>query len=557
MIKRLLDHGLTLNKAKCQLNQKRLKFFGHIFTANGVSVDPKRIETIMAMEPPKNAKDVRSFLSMVNFNSRFIKNYASLSEPLRRLTRTDAAWEWGEQQAAAFSQLKHSLCKNVETAYFDPNLRSTVHVDAGPTAIAGILSQTDDNGRQRVIMYVSRALTDVETRYSQTEREALSCVWAVERLHQFLYGSEFDLVTDHRSLQFIYGNPRAKLPARVERWGLRLSPYRFRVVYKPGSQNPADYLLRHTSTEMPTEHDRTSQVAEEYINSVIHHAVPKSMTIDEIRAATQEDPILQQLQSIIHTGRWNDRADDAVSQFKHVFNELSTADGIILRQSRLVIPTALQKRVIELAHEGHQGIVKTKALLRTKVYFPGMDRLAESLVKQCIACQANTQQNNYGPLQTSELPPGPWQNHLIDFCGSFLNGEYLLCLMDDFSQFCFAEVVHSTSARAVIPVLDRIFSTMGNIKQLKSDNGPPFQSQEFANFVKYYGFHHRRITPVLPRANGEIERFVKTPSNSLRAAVVEGKCFKQYLHSFLRAYRSKPQSITGRSPAELLYGTPR
>ena len=58
-----------------------------------------------------------------------------------------------------------------------------------------------------------------------------------------------------------------------------------------------------------------------YNNSVIHHAVPKSMTIDEIRAATQEDPILQQLQSIIHTGRWNDRADDAVSQFKHVFNE--------------------------------------------------------------------------------------------------------------------------------------------------------------------------------------------------------------------------------------------
>jgi len=121
--------------------------------------------------------------------------------------------------------------------------------------------------------------------------------------------------------------------------GLRLSPYRFRVVYKPGSQNPADYLSRHTSTEMPTQHDRTLQVAGvAYINSVIHHAVPKNMTIDEIRASTQDDPILQQLQSIIHTGRWNDRAEDAVSQFKHVFNKLSTADGIILRQSRLVRP---------------------------------------------------------------------------------------------------------------------------------------------------------------------------------------------------------------------------
>jgi len=140
---------------------------------------------------------------------------------------------------------------------------------------------------------------------------------------------------------------------------------------------------------------------------MIHHAVPKCMTIEEIRAASLDDPTLKQLQSIINAGRWDDRADDSMSQYKHVYKELSSADGIILRQSRLVIPTALQRRVVELAHEGHQGIVKTKALLRTKVYFPGMDRLTEDLVKQCIACQANTQQNNYEPLQTTELPSGP------------------------------------------------------------------------------------------------------------------------------------------------------
>jgi len=89
-------------------------------------------------------------------------------------------------------------------AYFDPNKRSVIHVDAGPTAIAGILSQPDGNtGQLRPITYISRALTDVETRYSQTEREALSCVWVVERLHQWIYGSEFDLVTDHKSLEII------------------------------------------------------------------------------------------------------------------------------------------------------------------------------------------------------------------------------------------------------------------------------------------------------------------------------------------------------------------
>jgi len=196
-------------------------------------------------------------------------------------------------------------------------------------------------------MCISRALTDVERRYSQTEREALSCVWAVERLHQFLYGSEFDLVTDHRSLQFIYGNPSAKMPARVERWGLRLSPYQYHVVYTPGKNNPADYLSRHASTT-PTEHDQCLMV-EEYIHSVIQHAVPKSMTVDEIRTASLVDPTLRQLETIINAGRWDDRADDAVSQYKHVYNKLSSADGIILRQSQLVIPTTLQRRVVELA----------------------------------------------------------------------------------------------------------------------------------------------------------------------------------------------------------------
>jgi len=133
----------------------------------------------------------------------------------------------------------------------------------------------------------------------------------------------------------------------------------------------------------------------------------------------------------------------------------------------------------------------------------------------------------------------------------------MLCLMDDYSRLCFAETIHSTSARAVIPVLDRILSTYGNIQELRSDNGAPFSGHEFAEFAKYYGFHHRRVIPLWPKANGEIERFMKTITKSLRAAVVEGKCFKQHLYSFLRAYRSTPQSTTQKSPAELLYGTPR
>lgn len=370
----------------------------------------------------------------------------------------------------------------------------------------------------------------------------------MERLHLFVYGSEFDLITDHKALETILGSCKARMPARIERWGLRLSPYRFRVIHRPGKTNPADYLSRHTG-DTPTDDNRSSRVAEDYINMVTDCSVPKTMTLSEIREATRADSTLQQLQRMIHNGRWTDDSDD-LRQYKHVFAELSTCDDIILRGTQIVIPPSLQQRVIDLAHEGHQGIVKTKALLRTKVYFPSIDRMAEQTVKQCIACQANTPEKHMEPLQMTELPPGPWQNLSVDFCGPFPNGQYLLCLMDDYSRFCFAEPVASTAAKAVIglPVLDHILSSMGNIQELRSDNGPPFSSHEFAQFAKYYGFRHRRVTPLWPRGNGEIERFMRTITKSLRAAVVEGKCFKQHLHSFLRAYRSTPQSTTQKSP---------
>ena len=93
--------------------------------------------------------------------------------------------------------------------------------------------------------YVSRSLTSVEQKYSQTEKEALAIVWAIERLHIYLYGGHFTLVTDCKPLQWIFKNPKSKPPARIERWSLRLQEYSFSVKHIQGSENPSDYLSRH------------------------------------------------------------------------------------------------------------------------------------------------------------------------------------------------------------------------------------------------------------------------------------------------------------------------
>jgi hypothetical protein len=116
----------------------------------------------------------------------------------------------------------------------------TVRVDVSPIGLGTILLQDNDN----VVCYASRALTPVESRYSQTEREALAVTWACEHFDLYLRGLlHFTIITDHKPLETIW--KKLHPPLRIERWGLRLQPYKFTIHYSPGRENMADYMSRH------------------------------------------------------------------------------------------------------------------------------------------------------------------------------------------------------------------------------------------------------------------------------------------------------------------------
>ena len=148
-------------------------------------------------------------------------------------------------------------------AYFGMQKDTFVTVDASLVGLSAILSQwTPGQDDDKVISYASRALTAVETCYSQTEKGALAIIWGIEHFHLYLYGKEFTLITDHKPLKVIYGSKSAKVSACIERWLLRLQLYTFNVVYKPGTTNPADYLSRH-----PIQLSHKQQhLTEEYMN---------------------------------------------------------------------------------------------------------------------------------------------------------------------------------------------------------------------------------------------------------------------------------------------------
>ena len=128
-------------------------------------------------------------------------------------------------------------------------------------------------------------------------------------------------------------------------------------------------------------------------------------------------------------------------------------DGLVLSGHRLILPQSLQNRAIDIVHQSHQGIIKTKQLIREKIWFPSIDKLVENAVKSCIPCRASYKgPARREPLQPTPLPSGPWIAVAIDFAGPFPSAEYLLVVTDEYSRYPEVENVSSTSER-VVPTL--------------------------------------------------------------------------------------------------------
>ncbi|GFO10037.1 transposon tf2-11 polyprotein [Plakobranchus ocellatus] len=200
-----------------------------------------------------------------------------------------------------------------------------------------------------------------------------------------------------------------------------MQPYSFTVKYRPGENNPSDYLSRHPM-ETTQISSRKQKVAEDYIQQISLDSVPKSLTLSDIKTETMKDPTLQ----------------FAIS---------------CMQQDK-----CLQDKCIDLAHEGHLGIVKTKQLLREKIWFPGIDAKVEAKERNCISCQSCSDTHTHEPLTMSDCPDAPWIDVSIDFFGLTRQGAYRLVIVDDFSRFPIVEFVSSTSAKSTIPTLDKVFS---------------------------------------------------------------------------------------------------
>lgn len=238
---RLSKIGLKVKAKKCNFLKPSVKFLGHIVSEAGVSPDPEKVEAVKNWPTPKNSKDIESFLGLASYYRKFIKNFAKIAQPIRRLTQNDVNFDWNNNCENSFETLKNLLTHPPILAFpdFSPSNKFILQTDASDFAIGAVLMNSD----RRPITFVSRQLRKYEKNYGITDKELLAIVWAVKKLRQYLYGKKFEIETDHKALVFLYNmrDPNA----RQTRFRLTLEEFDFDINYIKGKSNiVADALSR-------------------------------------------------------------------------------------------------------------------------------------------------------------------------------------------------------------------------------------------------------------------------------------------------------------------------
>ena len=437
VFKRLQENDVPekcVKPEKCVFMTKEISYLGFKITDKGLFKTDEKIKAIKESLAPTNVSEVRSFLGLVTFYSKFVPNVATTAAPIYQLTHKNVAFDWNEECQKAFQSLKQELISNRFLTYFNPKLPLIVSCDASPVGLGAVLAHKLPSGEEKPIAYASRTLSNSERNYSQIDKESLAIIFAVKHFHFFLYGKDrFTIYTDHKPLISLFVE-HAKLPtlvaARLQRWALTLSAYNYKIEYRTGTNNGnADALSRKplVQTNLNAQIDGT-------INNVLNiETIPFTVTYDEIVRETRKDRILSVVYDSLLKGREFPQSAEFLP-YQRVKDQLNIDKECVLKANRVIVPVKLKGKVMQMLHSEHMGISKTMSLARYYVWWPKIDEDIENLVKTCEPCQLNRNDPEKHSSHSWQYPSNPWERIHIDFCGPFRNHMYLI-VVDAYSKW--------------------------------------------------------------------------------------------------------------------------
>ena len=548
------EAGLKVGKDKCVFFQDQVEYLGYIIDKDGLKTSKSKVVAIEKAPTPTNITQLKSFLGMVNYYGKFIKNLSTVLYPLFQLLRKDRTWEWSEKCAMAFKDIKSLLVSSQVLVHFNPSLELRLTVDASAYGVGAVLSHRFPSGVEKPIAYASRTLAPNECNFSQIEKEALAIIFGVTRFNQYVYGRNFTLVTDHRPLVTIF-SPQKEIPHcsvnRIRRWAIILSAYQYNIEYIKSENNNADSLSR-----LPIDGTQ-SDVKDSEMNYCFFFSKSKDFTLNlaNIAEETNRSDTLKKLKEYIKNGWPSYVNDKELKQFYNKRYEFEINNSCIFWNHRLVIPERLRNCLLAELHLSHLGIVKMKNVARAYFWWPGLDKAIEDLGRSCEACATFNKAAGKVSLNSWEWPKEPWSRLHLDFLGPLM-GHYFLIVVDAHTKWLEVFPMSSPRSENVIIALRNLIARFGLPQLIVSDNGTSFTSDEFRKFLELNNIQLTTSPPYHPSSNGAAENSVKTVKLNLKKSFYNTKKIDLHrtLANFLFLYRNAPHSTTGVSPSYLMFG---
>ncbi|CAM8895837.1 unnamed protein product [Rhodiola kirilowii] len=415
VLQTLREHKLYAKMKKCDFWTSEIKFLGHVISKEGISVDPVKVEAILNWKTPKIVFEIRSFLGLAGYYRRFIENFARLANPLTRLTRKGVKFEWDEACEKAFKELKIKLTTAPVLVIPSSEEKYIVYCDASLNGLGCVLMQ-----QGRVVAYGSRQLKPHELNYPTHDLELTAIVFALKIWRCYLYGVEFEVYSDHKSLKHLF--TQKDLNLRQRRWMEYLEDYQFSLHYHPGKANVVvDALSRKTSAHLACimlDRWRFEETIESYdLHSVegsdpirMHSIIVEPALILRIIEEQTKDLELENIRVRISNGE--------------NIEGWTIHEGRGLRyQNRLVVPAneALKEDLLREAHRSkytmHRVSTKMYQDLRRHFWWKRMKKDIAVYFSKCLTCQKVKveHQRPGGLLQSLEVAEWKWDHITMDF----------------------------------------------------------------------------------------------------------------------------------------------
>ena len=448
-------------------------------TLDSIKVNPKKIEAIIQMDPPQNVANLQSFNGMINYLKKFSPALSKLSEPLRRLCKSGVEWALESEQQDTFEAIKQVITTLPVLAYFDKTNKHTLQCDASKKGLSAVLLQ-----ESKPVMYMSKALTETEQRYSNIERELLAIVFALERLNHYTFGRTVTVQSDHQPLQSIWKKSVVSTSPRLQRLLLRLAHYDLNIEFLRGKENViAEALSRVCLLQSTYPKTIDSNIDVIPVHHITRSAPVSKTRLQELRLATQSDPTLSSLAKTVHKD-WPQSKKDCPEQLLDFWSfrqETSEEDGLLYKNHRLIMLNSERLETLKVLHLGHYAVDKMQLRAPGTVYWPGINKDILKYYQSCKTCIKYSKSQMNEPLQSHPTPKAPWHKVTTDLF-EIKNSKYLL-IVDYYSRFPILHKLSSTTSRVLIQEMKTVFAELGVPSVIVSDGGPQYRATEFQDFT--------------------------------------------------------------------------